>query len=69
MAAENVELKDKIEIGLHESRTLVLGAQVLIGFQCLAIFAGGFEKLPHASQYLKVTALGFMLIAVGLLMA
>ncbi|MDT4895134.1 MAG: hypothetical protein QOH25_211 [Acidobacteriota bacterium] len=48
---------------------LVLGSQVLLGFQYRSVFEPGFEKLPFSSQYLKVSALGLMLIALGLLLA
>jgi DMSO reductase anchor subunit len=63
------ELKDKIQNALDEGRMLVLGSQVLLGFQYRSVFEPGFEKLPLASQYLKVGALGLMLLALGLLLA
>ncbi|MDQ3814536.1 MAG: DUF6328 family protein [Armatimonadota bacterium] len=63
------KLNDKIENGLNEARTLVLGAQVLLGFQYLSVFREGFEKLPRFAQYLKVGALGLMLIALALLLS
>ena len=63
------ELKDKIQNALDEGRMLVLGSQVLLGFQYRSAFETGFEKLPASSQYLKLIALGLMLIALGLLLA
>jgi hypothetical protein len=63
------KLKDKIQNALDEGRMLVLGSQVLLGFQYRSVFEPGFEKLPLSSQYLKVSALGLMLIALGLLLA
>jgi DMSO reductase anchor subunit len=63
------ELKDKIQNALDEGRMLVLGSQVLLGFQFRSAFEQGFEKLPVASQYLKMGALGLMLLALGLLIA
>lgn len=48
---------------------LVLGSQVLLGFQLRSVFEPGFAKLPLSSQYLKVAALGLMLITIGLLLA
>jgi DMSO reductase anchor subunit len=48
---------------------LILGAQVLLGFQYRSVFEPGFDKLPHASQYLKLGGLGLMLIATALLMS
>src|SRR5215213_1386725 len=48
---------------------LVLGSQVLLGFQFRSFFEPAFVKLPPSSQYLKAAALGLMLVAVGLLLA
>jgi hypothetical protein len=62
------ELKDKIKSALAESRMLILGAQVLLGFQYRSIFESGFEKLPQSSQYLKLCGLCLMLLAVALIM-
>jgi hypothetical protein len=63
------KLKDKIKTALSEGRMLILGAQVLLGFQYRSVFESGFEKLPHSSQYLKLCGLCLMLIAVALIMA
>jgi cytochrome bd-type quinol oxidase subunit 2 len=63
------ELKDKIQNALDEGRMLVLGSQVLLGFQFRSTFEPGFEKLPLSSQYLKMSALGLMLVTLGLLLA
>jgi hypothetical protein len=63
------ELKDKIQNALDEGRMLVLGSQVLLGFQFRSVFEPGFAKLPVSSQYLKMSALGLMLLALGLLLA
>jgi Family of unknown function (DUF6328) len=63
------KLKDKIQNALDEGRMLVLGSQVLLGFQYRSVFEPGFEKLPVSSQYLKLGALCLMLIALGLLLA
>lgn len=63
------KLKDKIQNALDEGRMLVMGSQVLLGFQFRAVFEQGFEKLPTASQYLKMGALGLMLLALALLLS
>jgi amino acid permease len=63
------QLGDRIKNGLDEVRILMLGAQVLVGFEYRAVFEAGFEKLPAAAQVVKLTALGLLLIAVGLLSA
>src|SRR5919107_40230 len=63
------KLKDKVKNALDESRMLVLGAQVLVGFQMRSVFEKGFESLPIVSQALKLGGLGLMLLAVGLIIA
>jgi cytochrome bd-type quinol oxidase subunit 2 len=63
------ELKDKIQSALDEGRILLLGCHVLLGFQFRAAFEKGFEKLSITSQYLKMGALGLMLVAIGLLVS
>ncbi|HEX7955829.1 MAG TPA: DUF6328 family protein, partial [Pyrinomonadaceae bacterium] len=63
------KIKDKVENALNEARMLVLGAQVLVGFQFRAVFEQGFDSLPLPSQLLKLVGLGLMLLAVGLIIA
>src|SRR6266576_1368980 len=62
-------LKDKIKVALDESRMLILGAQVLLGFAFRSAFEPAFERLPKFSQHLKLVSLFILLIAIGLLMA
>ena len=60
-------LKDKVKSALQENRILVLGSQVVLGLQFRAVFEKGFPQLPQATQYLKLVALGLMLLAFALL--
>jgi Family of unknown function (DUF6328) len=62
------QLKDKVKTTLDEGRILVIGAQVLLGFQFRAILETGFEKLPEHAKYMKLGGLGLLLLAVALLM-
>jgi hypothetical protein len=62
-----MELSKKVKIGLDETRTLILGAQILLGFQFRSVFQDAFDTLPAHARYLDAVALGFMLFAVGLL--
>jgi len=48
---------------------LILGAQILLGFQLRGVFQDGYESLPAHSRYLDALALAFMVCAVGLLIA
>ncbi|MCA1592649.1 MAG: DUF6328 family protein [Acidobacteria bacterium] len=63
------QLKDKIQTVLDESRMLVLGSQMLVGFQYRSFMENGFESLPLTSQLLKLVGLFAMLTAVALLIA
>ena len=60
-------LSDKAENALNETRMLILGAQVLIGFDFQASFQPGFDRLPETAQQVKLIGLGLMLVAMGLL--
>lgn len=62
------QLKDKIKTTLDEGRMLILGSQVLLGFQFRSVFEKGFEGLPDHAKYMKLCGLGLMLLAVMLLM-
>jgi hypothetical protein len=58
-------LHGKVKNALDESRILVLGAQVLLGFQYRAFFEKGFEKLGPAERAMEVGALFALLLTVG----
>jgi hypothetical protein len=63
------KLRDKVQTMLDEARMLVLGAQVLLGFNLRAAFETGFPKLPEHAQYMKLGSLTLMLVAIVLLIA
>ncbi len=63
------QLKDKIQNALDESRMLILGAEILVGFEFTAVFQEGFKHLSIASQNLNLGALVLMLITVALLIS
>ncbi|MBV9865689.1 MAG: hypothetical protein JO316_10085 [Abitibacteriaceae bacterium] len=62
-------LKDKVQNALDESRMLVLGVQVLLGFQFQAILEKAFDQMPIPLQYAKIGALSLMLLTIVLLMS
>jgi Family of unknown function (DUF6328) len=64
-----MKLSDKIKTALEETRILILGAQILLGFQFRGVFSEGYERLPEHSRHLDAIALGLMICAVGLLIA
>ena len=52
---------------LDEARILVLGAQVLLGFQYRSFFEEGFDHLPAADRACQVAGLLALLLSVGAL--
>lgn len=67
--SKKVALKDKIEQMLTEARVVLPGAQALLGFQFAAVLTESFDKLPAASKYAHGASLGFIALAVILLMS
>jgi Family of unknown function (DUF6328) len=60
-------LHGKVKNALDESRILVLGAQVLLGFQYRAFFEKGFEKLGAVERAFELAGLFALLLTVGAL--
>jgi hypothetical protein len=63
------QLKDKLENGLNEARILMLGIQVLIGFDYRAIFEEKFAQLPTVMQHLKLASLSLLIVSLTLIFA
>ena len=63
------DLKDRIKVGLDESRMIVLVVQVLAGFECRAVFEPGFERLPAPAQTMKMISFGLLVVTLALLLA
>jgi hypothetical protein len=62
------QLKDKIENALNETRILVLGIQILIGFGFRGFFEPGFDQMAPVAQQLQLVALALMLFGLGVLL-
>ncbi len=62
------EAKDLVHVALDESRILILGAQILLGFQYRAAFESAFGKFPVVSQQLAILGLGLWLVTITFLM-
>jgi hypothetical protein len=62
-------LDKKVSDVLNEARILVLGGQILLGFQFQAAFRETFDKLPPHLRWLDGAALLLMVLALGLLIA
>src|SRR5689334_7683874 len=61
------DLKTKSQNALDEGRTLILGAQILLGVLTRAVFEPGYHKLPDFSKNLVVVALALITVAVTIL--
>jgi hypothetical protein len=62
-----MELTKKIKLALDETRILILGAQILLGFQFRAVFSDSYEELPAGLRYLDGVAILPMMCVVALL--
>ena len=65
--ATNVE--SRLKTALDESRLLILGAQVLFGFQFEAVFQERFPDVSDAARHMHGVGLVLMLISISLLIA
>jgi hypothetical protein len=63
------ELDRRVKLALDETRLLILGVQVLLGFQFQSFFQDGFAELSSVSQWLCVAGVALLLASVGLLIA
>ncbi len=63
------DLETKTSNALDEGRTLILGAQILLGCLYRSAFEPGYQHFPVISKYLVVTALALIIIAIVVLIA
>src|SRR5947207_8080128 len=64
-----MKLSEKVKIALEETRILILGAQVLLGFGFRGVFDVRFDELPAYARYTDGVGLGLLVCTVGLLIA
>jgi hypothetical protein len=62
------KLGQKVKNALDETRILVLGTQVLLGFQYRGFMEPAFDKLPEHSKNLQMAGLFLLLAALGALL-
>jgi Family of unknown function (DUF6328) len=67
--ARKGDIHEKLKIALDETRMLIMGVQILIGFQFQAIIQDGFARLPLSSRMCIGAALILMVCTAGLLIA
>jgi hypothetical protein len=61
------ELDRKVKTALNETRLLILGVQVLLGFEFQAFFQDGFDALPPLSKSFLAAGLFLVIIATAIL--
>src|SRR4051812_23594340 len=59
----------KLKAALDETRLLILGVQILLGFEFQAVFQAGFGDLDRASRYMSLVALGLIVLSIAILIA
>jgi hypothetical protein len=64
-----MDIESRLKTALDESRLLILGAQVLFGFQFEAVFQERFSDLSEASRAIHSAGLVLLLISISLLIA
>ena len=64
-----MSLAENTKTALDESRTLMLGAQILLGFQLQAPFQSAFVSLMWHEKAIEVAVLCIMVLVLGLLIA
>lgn len=62
-----MQFGDKIKTALDETRMLILGAQILLGFGFRSVFQDAFDDLPLYSRVLDGVALMLIVVTVALL--
>ncbi len=64
-----MKLEQKLKVALNDNRLLILGTQVLFGFQFNGIFQEQFEYLPLLARALECSGLTLLMLSVGFLIA
>jgi len=62
-----MELTKKVKTALDETRMLIMGAQILVGFGLHGVFAEAFDQLPAYVRYADAAAIALLVVVVGLL--
>ena len=64
-----MKLDEKLTTALNENRLLILGTQVLFGFQFNGIFQDQFEQLRPLARTLECSGLTLLMLSVAFLIA
>src|SRR5262245_39457741 len=69
VSGDPMDIESRLKTALDESRLLILGAQVLFGFQFEAVFQERFSEISEASRLMHNAGLVLLLICISLLIA
>ena len=64
-----MDLQRKLKVALNENRLLMLGTQVLFGFQFNGVFQELFVELPYMSRMLESSGLTLLMSSIAFLIA
>ena len=59
----------KLKTALDETRLLILGVQILLGFEFQCAFQDRFDRLSEGAKQLNLAALGLIVLSVAILIA
>ena len=59
----------RLKTALDETRLLILGVQILLGFEFQCVFQDGFDGLAVGSKHLSLGALDFIVLSIVILTA
>jgi hypothetical protein len=62
-----MSLVKQTKLALDDSRILMLGAQILLGFQLHSPFREAFDRLAHYQKTMELVALCLMVVVIGLI--
>jgi hypothetical protein len=59
----------KLKTALDETRLLILGVQILLGFEFQCVFQDGFDGLVAQAKHLSLGSLGLVVLTIAILIA
>src|SRR6478752_10404190 len=63
------KIDTKLKTALDETRLLILGVQILLGFEFQCAFQDRFDRLSEGAKQLNLAALGLIVLSIAILIA